>query len=184
MARPREFDMQTALQGATDIFWRQGYRATNLPDLLDAMGLTRGSFYKAFTDKHSVYLAALDQYDAQVVSSTVDLLGSCDAARASDCLAALFEGGGDRSRGCFICNAMVECAPDDREVAGRANAMATRIKSAIQAVLARFGVAQTVRSHADTAELILHLYFGHQAMGKSAPPAENWRTRLAELLGE
>ena len=48
MARPRAFDEDVALDGAMHIFWRQGYGATNLPDLLNAMGLTRGSFYKAY----------------------------------------------------------------------------------------------------------------------------------------
>ena len=77
MARPREFDPEKALKGATDIFWRQGYKATNLPDLLAAMGLTRGSFYKAFRDKESVYLQALDHYDRSVVTPTVNRLDMC-----------------------------------------------------------------------------------------------------------
>ena len=68
MGRPREFDPDTAIAGAMQIFWRQGYKATNLPDLLAAMGLTRGSFYKAYGDKQAVFLEALDHYDREVVS--------------------------------------------------------------------------------------------------------------------
>ena len=63
MARPREFDSDTALDGAIDIFWRRGYEGTNLPDLLKAMSLTRGSFYAAYGDKHSVFVAALTRYE-------------------------------------------------------------------------------------------------------------------------
>ncbi len=73
MARPREFDIEEAVEGAMQIFWRQGYGATNLPDLLTAMGLTRGSFYKAFKDKRAVYLAALQRYDEQVIGGAVSL---------------------------------------------------------------------------------------------------------------
>ena len=78
MARPREFEMDEALEGAMQIFWRQGYGATNLPDLLKAMGLTRGSFYKAFGDKRSVYLEALKRYDENNISAAVQLLGDAD----------------------------------------------------------------------------------------------------------
>ena len=75
MARPREFEYEDALRGAMDVFWTQGYRATNLPDLLKAMGLTRGSFYQAFGDKEAAYLNALDYYDSDIIKE-VDALGS------------------------------------------------------------------------------------------------------------
>ena len=63
MARPREFDIDEALERAMDVFWTKGYDGASLQDLLEAMNIARGSLYKAFQDKHSVYLAALDRYD-------------------------------------------------------------------------------------------------------------------------
>ncbi|MCV6546005.1 MAG: TetR/AcrR family transcriptional regulator, partial [Cohaesibacter sp.] len=84
--------MQDALHGAMDIFWVQGYAATNLPDLLKAMGITRGSFYKAFVDKRSVYLAALDFYDQNVVSSAVTLLQNASEPTLTANLMLLFGG--------------------------------------------------------------------------------------------
>ena len=60
--RPREFDIEDATRDAMEVFWRSGYHATSLPDLIEGMGLTRGSIYKAYTDKRSIYLAALDTY--------------------------------------------------------------------------------------------------------------------------
>ena len=75
MARPREFDFDEAVEGAMQIFWRQGYHATNLPDLLKAMGLTRGSFYKAFGDKRRAYLEALSRYNQVNISAAVAFLG-------------------------------------------------------------------------------------------------------------
>ena len=83
MARPREFNADDALNGAMEIFWRQGYKATNLPDLLSAMGLTRGSFYKAFHDKRAVYLDVLDLYDESVVQGAVDMLSTPPAMTTS-----------------------------------------------------------------------------------------------------
>ncbi|NJM33970.1 MAG: hypothetical protein HC850_03830 [Rhodomicrobium sp.] len=58
MARPREFDTDEAIEKAMQVFWEKGHGAA-LPDLLGGMEIARGSFYKAFSDKKSVYLMAL-----------------------------------------------------------------------------------------------------------------------------
>src|ERR1700759_11394 len=60
--RPREFDMDEALDQAIRVFCEQGYHATSIGDLIDAMGLASGSIYKAFRDKRAVFLAAFDRY--------------------------------------------------------------------------------------------------------------------------
>lgn len=43
-------------------FWRSGYKGTSLADLENATGLTKGSLYKAFEDKHDLFLQALEMY--------------------------------------------------------------------------------------------------------------------------
>ena len=45
------------------VFWQKGYEDASLPDLLEGMGLTRGSLYKAFKDKKSLFLKVLERYD-------------------------------------------------------------------------------------------------------------------------
>src|SRR6516162_9158378 len=60
--RPREFDMNAALDHAIRVFREQGYNATSIPDLIAAMGLASGSIYKAFRDKRAVFLAAFDRH--------------------------------------------------------------------------------------------------------------------------
>ena len=184
MARPREFDTGFAITGAMKIFWRQGFKATNLPELLDAMGLTRGSFYKAFDDKESVYLKALDQYDETVVTQTLAMLAGCGAPQASTCLYQIFAPSSAPERGCFICNAMVELAPDNPRVAAKANAMAERLKGGIVGVLEARGVGRSPEHRLELGDVVLHLYFGHQAMGKSDAAPKDWQTRLRRILGE
>lgn len=184
MGRPREFDATRALNGAMEIFWRQGFKATNLPELLDAMELTRGSFYKAFEDKESVYLKALDQYDTTVVTQTLAMLEDCEKPRASDCLQAMFAPTTTPKRGCFICNAMVELAPEKPVVAAKANAMAERLKCGIVGVLQKRGVGRSREHRSELGDVILHLYFGHQAMGKSGAANKDWSRRLRRVLSE
>ncbi len=182
MARPREFNYEDALRGAMDIFWQRGYRATNLPDLLTAMGMTRGSFYQAFGDKEATYLEALDYYDAEVVSKVIEMLNTCDAKTATACLMPMFESNNSDKRGCFICNAMVEMGPAHPNAARKARAMADRLRDAILSVLERHGKERSDRALAETADLILHLYFGKQAMGKAGGSTADWEGRLRSLI--
>ena len=63
MARPRVFDTDVALSGAMDVFWEHGYEGASRPYLLIGMHLTRGSLYKAFNDKKSLFLTVLNRYE-------------------------------------------------------------------------------------------------------------------------
>jgi len=60
--RPREFEINAALDEAIIVFTERGYHGTSIADLREAMGLTSGSLYKAFKDKKSIFLAAFDRY--------------------------------------------------------------------------------------------------------------------------
>ena len=60
--RPREFDVERALQAALKVFWRKGYEGASLLDLTKAMGINRPSLYAAFGNKEALFRKALDRY--------------------------------------------------------------------------------------------------------------------------
>lgn len=60
--RPREFDMDSALDAALRVFSERGYHAASISELTEAMGLASGSVYKAFKDKRGIFLAAFKRY--------------------------------------------------------------------------------------------------------------------------
>ncbi|MEM6995315.1 MAG: TetR/AcrR family transcriptional regulator [Myxococcota bacterium] len=66
MARPREFDAPAALEQALLVFWRKGYAATTIADLVDATGLGRQSLYNAFGDKRDLFVGALGLYRERI----------------------------------------------------------------------------------------------------------------------
>ena len=60
--RPREFDLDQALDAAINVFWSQGYEGTTLDDLTKAMGISRPSLYAAFGDKEATFKRAVERY--------------------------------------------------------------------------------------------------------------------------
>lgn len=62
MVKPRVFDLETALETATELFWRHGYEGTSLSDLTQGMGITAPSFYNAFGSKEELFRKVLDHY--------------------------------------------------------------------------------------------------------------------------
>jgi AcrR family transcriptional regulator len=62
MARTRVFDIDRAIETATEIFWRNGYERTSLATLTGAMGITPPSFYYAFGSKDGLFKKVLAHY--------------------------------------------------------------------------------------------------------------------------
>ncbi|MEL6342188.1 MAG: TetR/AcrR family transcriptional regulator [Myxococcota bacterium] len=64
MARPRTFNEEDVLQRAMELFWRQGYRATTMQDLVRVTGVQRNSLYRIFGNKAAIFQQILDRYGA------------------------------------------------------------------------------------------------------------------------
>jgi AcrR family transcriptional regulator len=60
--RPREFDIDEALNRALQVFWHKGYEGATLADLTRAMGINRPSLYAAFGSKEALFRKVLDHY--------------------------------------------------------------------------------------------------------------------------
>ena len=187
MARPREFDFEHAVDGAMQIFWRQGYHATNLPDLLNAMGLTRGSFYKAFGDKRRACLEALNRYNKVNISAAVGFLeGPSETgglSRIRELFASVFSEQADKRMGCFVCNAMIELAPVDEDVAKLAAAMTGRVQGAFLKALTEDGPGDPDGT-LQRAIALTNMYFGAQAISKTGQELPDWRELLGNLLDQ
>ena len=78
--RPKSFDEDQVLTRAMNVFWRQGYEATSLDDLTAHMGIPRQSVYRSFTDKHTLFLKALESYDRRVIAKVLETLSGSGLA--------------------------------------------------------------------------------------------------------
>lgn len=138
MPRPIEFVRTKAVNRALSLFWRQGYQATSLADLLAAMEIGRSSFYAAFTDKRSLFIECLDLFS----SRTIDLLHRSRATMPpvdalQDFFVRNFTGTTNASGhwGCLLVNTVLEMAGVDVELSARASRHLNEIQRVFQACL-------------------------------------------------
>ena len=174
MARPREFDTDEALERAMGVFWAHGYENASLPMLLSGMKLTRGSLYKAFTDKKSLFLAALARYDAQAVKPAVDLLSNAEIPDGLDRVDALFASvvdavrSGDH-RGCLLCTSAAGPAIDDTEIADAVNALVLKMQAAFRQALNASPLHSALpdQDRANLSMLLMTEYVGLRILARS-----------------
>lgn len=139
MARTKEFEPIEALDAAMELFWRKGYEAASMRELLDAMGIGRGSFYDTFGDKHSLFLSALDRFQEVRASWIEEALRGEGLGGIEEVFHRSLNGLYQYRppRGCLLANSAVELAPHDPEVAARISAYIWRTEGAFQAALER-----------------------------------------------
>jgi TetR/AcrR family transcriptional repressor of nem operon len=153
VARTKEFEPDRALDSAMDLFWRQGYEATSVHDLLAEMGIGRGSMYDTFGDKRALFLAALDRFEETRVARADGILES--SASAVEGIRRLFETtieglvSYEPRRGCLLANTAVELAPHDEEVAARISRYVRRTEDAFERALVRGRAAGEVSANKD-----------------------------------
>ncbi|MEE9337969.1 MAG: TetR/AcrR family transcriptional regulator [Methylococcaceae bacterium] len=80
MARPRAFNEEDAIDKAVKVFWAKGYEATSMQDLINAMGIQRGSLYATFGSKQQLFLKSLKRYGFVVVNKLLKILESRPSA--------------------------------------------------------------------------------------------------------
>jgi TetR/AcrR family transcriptional repressor of nem operon len=119
--RTKGFETGDALDAAMHLFWRKGYAATSLRDLLDGMGIGYGSFYNAFGDKHALFLASLDRFRELRTSWIDEVLEDSGLGGIEEVFRRTVDGlvGFEPRRGCLLANTAVELGPHDAEVAAK-----------------------------------------------------------------
>ena len=137
MARPAEFDSDRALVAAMQLFWRQGYSATSLAQLLDEMSIGRSSFYAAFGDKRSLYVEALTLFSERTRDILMDAGITGPTARIRHFFIATLTAVPRHrvKRGCMMVNTVLELSGVDDEVGQLASAYLDQIESEFESLL-------------------------------------------------
>jgi len=156
VGRPREFDIDQALDRALMVFWRKGYEGASLPDLTAAMGINRPSLYAAFGNKESLFRKAVDRY---VEGHACHVKDALNAPTARAVVEQLWNGsidlttGSKSPRGCFLVQAALACGDEAdclrKEVAKQRGRLETALRDRFQRAIAEGDLP----SKADPADL-------------------------------
>ena len=141
MGRPAQFNRDTVLDAAMHVFWRRGFEATSIQDLVEATGLNRGSLYNEFADKAGLFRAVMGHYAQSAPSSA--LLQAANDGPPRQTIDTFFKDLIRRARtdadhkGCLITNTATElCALDDHIAAWIGDAVA-RLEDALTTLIKR-----------------------------------------------
>lgn len=119
--RIKEFDPEKVTESAMEVFWRKGFAATSIQDLVEETGLSRSSLYSTFKNKDELYQKALHHYHKIKTEANIELLSSSGSVKdlISQLLFQIIEDEliDSQHRGCLIANASLELAGHDEKTA-------------------------------------------------------------------
>lgn len=186
MARPREFDRDTALEQARLVFWAKGYAGTSTDDLVTAMGIGRQSLYNAFGDKWQLYVEALTDYQQRSTSAHAQRLQAPESAiqGIQDMLEGLVaKDDALRALGCMGVGAACEFGANEPELSALrdkgATYLRTRLIKRVREGKAAGEIDPTLGT-GETADYLLTNMTGIQLAARSGAKAEELR-RLARF---
>lgn len=129
--RPKIFNEQTAIHQAVDLFWRKGYEASSTDELIQVMGVQRGSFYHSFKSKRDLYILALDTHENESFNVFEKELNKSDLPmkvlknaflQLADC------SDNEHMLGCFAGNTIAEFSGIDEELVNHAKKHLKRLE--------------------------------------------------------
>jgi TetR/AcrR family transcriptional repressor of nem operon len=138
MARPREFKPEAVLDAALDLFWRKGYKACSMADVVKSSGVARYGLYQAFNDKDQLYCATLHRYKERLREKFVKPFFSqrsdyTGLVQHFDLVLEQLEQG--EHQGCFAHQAAIERARQDQNVNNIVNSIFEESKESYRLTL-------------------------------------------------
>lgn len=189
MARLREFDTEAALDSAMHAFWLRGYEATSLADLMSATGLKKGSIYKAFKDKHSLFMLALRRYLEESNACHRQHLEEASSPEEgiSKWMHSIIakRGKEEPRRGCFMLNSLVELAPHDEEVSKLLAAHFGYVQRLLSRAIAKgqtLGEFRTDIPAEELSSLAINLLHGIVTRSKGPTPLQELQQQAETVL--
>lgn len=117
MPRVKLFDEKEVLTKAMNLFWKQGYSATSIQDLVIHLGINRASIYDTFGDKENLFKKSFELYRKQSLEKIKKIFqNQPDVKKGFNELfnEAISQAVADKDRkGCFAVNNTTELVPND-----------------------------------------------------------------------
>jgi AcrR family transcriptional regulator len=194
MGRNRGFDETTVLDVVRDRFWTTGFDGTSTYDLMEATGLGKGSIYKAFGNKHSLYVRVFSDYCQGLVAQAREELRegphavlTSPMARLERYVVSLADAFATESprRGCFLTKVTADRAGEDDMVAATARRAFEDLAGALASAIRNAQDAGEAAEHVDATALgylLLSVVRGIDCMAKAGVDGTTLRQTAQSAL--
>ena len=81
MPRVKQFREEEVLEKAMELFWKKGFHATSMQDLVSHLGINRASIYDTFGGKQALFDKAFQAYREKSFQTTVDFFNEFDSVK-------------------------------------------------------------------------------------------------------
>ena len=137
--RPITFDIDESIRKATEVFWRKGYEAASTEDLLNAMGIGKGSFYLHFKEgKRELYQRTLELFSRSAMQRFYQKLSESQdqiTFLKSFILSLADNTVEQREKGCYLGNSIVEMSTVDIKMKEYAGSLMKRLEEAFEKII-------------------------------------------------
>lgn len=174
--RTKEFETDEIANAAMQVFWRRGYAATSVQDLVDGTGLSRSSLYSTFQSKQRLYQKALQRYELLTTLNNVELLSGSGSPKVliRQLLLNIVEDelNDSEHKGCLIANACLELAGHDEDVSKFVISNLQKIQHALENLLIKAqqsGEISSTQNPRALASFFVNTIQGLRVLGKGTP---------------
>ncbi|MFT6351192.1 TetR/AcrR family transcriptional regulator [Neptuniibacter pectenicola] len=189
MARPAEFDRTDVLEKAMNVFWRTGYNASSITDLVKATQLKPGSLYGAFHSKRGLFVEALDTYCVRSLERIETVLGKPGSPIQNiESFFIIFcnELKKDQiGKGCFMINTMLELATEDDEIRERVGMYLDKVEQHFCDTLIKAQQQGEIDPQKDAQDLATYLMtniWGLRVLSSKRPDQRKYEAVIKNLL--
>lgn len=171
----KQFDIDDAIDRATKVFWAKGYEATSMADLVNEMGINKGSLYNAFGSKKELFTRALLKFDrdngkqllaqAEALDDPVKAIAKLFDLMIGECAA------DTEKKGCLIINTALELPNHSDDVVELVQAALDDFEAFFRRMIKlgqkRGDISKSVKA-AQTAKSLMALVVGMRVLSRGA----------------
>jgi AcrR family transcriptional regulator len=181
MARA-QFDREEVLDKVIQLFWKKGYSASSMQEVVRVTGLKPGSIYLSFTNKEGLFREALERYAQKRKQQLQTLLDGAPSVGEGICTffeQIVQETSNTNYTSCFLVKTLLEMTREKNNLKNLAAAKLAEVESLFCRYLEKEYPRDISRDRASS--IMLHI-FGVRVYGYRQDSAEQIRRGLRQGL--
>jgi len=161
MPRNKEYDEDVVAEKAMQVFWDNGYKATSVRALEQAMGINQFSIYSSFKSKQGLFLEVLKKYkelnEEVILKTLIESNGDLEDIRKFYFGFIDSVKGHHKTNGCLFANTTAELGSSDPDVAILLKGHFAVLEGLFQELLIKAKERGNIKKEADTVKLSRYL---------------------------